>query len=176
MPIDFSPIADVNGLAFYPDGKLFFCGAEPNKARRCYAREFKGGAPVAVTPEGVTGGSPAPDGRTVAFITEKGEWQVGQPGAPPKLVPGDHTLDRLIAWSQDSRSILSAASVTIPAVIDRIDVATGARTKVREVMPPDRLGLIQIVVSHISHDGQAYVYSYFRQTSKAIVVSGVTGQ
>ncbi len=40
-------------------------------------------------------------------------------------------------------------------------------------MPPDRLGVMAVMVGSVSHDGHAYSYFYWRQTSKAIVVSGI---
>jgi hypothetical protein len=65
------------------------------------------------------------------------------------------------------------ASTEVPAQIDRIDLTTGARTHVREIMPPDRAGVMMVTVGRIINDGQHYTYDYWRQVTKAIVVTGV---
>lgn len=82
-----------------------------------------------------------------------------------------------VALSPDARwavgRVSSPARHYIPASLDRIDVASGARTRVREVMPPDRLGIVEITIGCVSHDGAAYGYHYWRQTSKAILVGGI---
>jgi hypothetical protein len=40
-------------------------------------------------------------------------------------------------------------------------------------MPPDRAGVMFVNVGRIVNDGQAYSYAYWRQATKAIVVTGV---
>ena len=51
---------------FLPDGKRFlFMGAEPGKAARMWVQNLAGGAPTAVTPEGVVGLGATPDGTRV---------------------------------------------------------------------------------------------------------------
>jgi hypothetical protein len=54
-----------------------------------------------------------------------------------------------------------------------VDLTTGARTHLREIMPPDRTGVMFVAVGRMVNDGQAYSYAYWRQATKAIVVSGV---
>ena len=104
------------------------------------------------------------------------EWQLfdatrgdGQ-GRP---VPGNHADDEVRGWSRDNRSVFVRPSSSVPAQIERIDLTTGTRTQVREIMPPDRAGVMFVNVGRIVNDGQAYSYAYWRQATKAIVVSGV---
>ena len=104
------------------------------------------------------------------------EWQLfdatrGQDQGRP--VPGNHADDDVLGWSRDNRSVFVRPSSAVPALIDRVDLMTGARTHVREIMPPDRAGVMFINIGRIINDGQAYSYAYWRQTTKAIVVSGV---
>jgi hypothetical protein len=177
MRLDFSPVTDVNTVEFFPDGRLFFCGNEPNKPRRCYRRDLAGGQAEAVTPENVSNGAPAPDGRTIAIRTTTGDRQVMEVGgAQPRAVPGYQPQDRLVGWSQDSRALFVQTGNGVPAQLDRIDLAGGTRRSVRNVMPPDRLGVMQVYVASVSHGGEAYSYFYWRQSSRAIVVSGIKKQ
>ena len=153
------------------------CGSEPKKPRRCYRRDLAGGQAEAATPENVPTGSPAPDGRTIVIRTTAGDRQVVEVGGgPPRAVPGYQPGDRLVGWSRDSRALFVQAGNDLPAPLDRIELARGTRTRVRDVMPPDRLGLMQVVLAGVSHDGQAYPYMYWRQASRAIVVNGLKRQ
>ncbi len=98
--LDFAPVTDMADVSFFPDGRLLFCGNEPNKPGRCYRRDFSGGQAEAVTPENVTGGLPAPDGRTIAITTTTGERQVMElGGGPPKAIPW------LSAWGEAGRLV-----------------------------------------------------------------------
>jgi serine/threonine protein kinase len=173
-PLDFSPVATPGSISFFPDGRLFFCGSEPNKARRCYRKNLTGGAAEAITPEGIVAGSPAPDGHTLAVTTTDGVWQsLDLRGGATRTIPGDHSKDRPVGWSSDSRAMFVVVGSGIPAQVDRIDLATGARKPDRTLMPPDRSGVILVRPTRFSHDGQVYAYTYWRQTTKAVVVSGV---
>jgi serine/threonine protein kinase len=177
MRLDFSPVTEVVDVAFFPDGRLMFCGSEPQKPQRCYRRDLAGGQAEAVTPENVLNGLPAPNGRTIAITTTTRDRQVMEVGGgQPRAVPGYQRQDRLVGWSGDSRALFVQAGNGLPAPLDRIGLASGTRTRVRDVMPPDRLGIMQVHVAAVSHDGQAYSYMYWRQTSKAIVVNGLKRQ
>lgn len=176
VPLDFSPVTEVVDVAFFPDGRLLFCGSEPKKPRRCYRRDLAGGQAEAVTPENVTSGLPSPDGRMIAIRTTTGDRQVMEVGGQPRAVRGYQPLDRVVGWSRDSRALFVQAGNDLPAALDRIDLASGTRTRVRDVTPPDRLGVMHIVLAGVSHDGQSYSYLYWRQTSKAIVVTGLKSQ
>jgi hypothetical protein len=89
-------------------------------------------------------------------------------------VPGDHSNDNPVGWGRDSRSVFVRSSKAVPASIDRIDLATGARTHFRDLMPPDHSGVIAVIPGTLINDGQVYSYSYWRQVNKAMVVTGVS--
>jgi hypothetical protein len=174
--LDFSPLENIGSVAFLPDGRLFFCGAEPGKPRRCYRRELRGATPEPITPEGIATARPSPDGRSI-LTTTGGVWQVlDLQGGSPKVVPGDHAADRIAGWSSDGRAVYVTRGLAVPALVERIDLATGARSPVRELMPPDRLGIIQVRPSRIFDAGKTYAYGYWRQTTKGVIVRGVRMQ
>jgi hypothetical protein len=104
-----------------------------------------------------------------------GHWQLlDVAGGPPRPVPGDHSNDNPVGWGRDSRSVFVRSSKAVPASIDRIDLATGARTHFRDLMPPDHSGVIAVIPGTLINDGQVYSYSYWRQVNKAMVVTGVS--
>ena len=175
MPLDFAPVGDIRGVQWFPDGTIFFCGTEANHAPRCYRKAITGGAPVPVTPDGVRGGSVAPDGRTLLVEVSAAQWQLlDVAGGSPRPVPGDHSNDTPVGWGRDSRSVFVRSSTAVPAPIDRLDLVSGARTHVRDLMPPDHSGVIAVIPGTMINDGQVYCYSYWRQVNRAMIVSGVS--
>jgi Tol biopolymer transport system component len=57
----------VHPVLWMPDGKqLVFPAHEAGREVRCYVQSVDGGKPRAVTPEGVSGCQPSPDGRRIA--------------------------------------------------------------------------------------------------------------
>jgi hypothetical protein len=54
--------------------------------------------------------------------------------------------------------------------VERVDLATGRRTVVSETTLPDRAGLMRLTISDVSNDGQSYVYTYWKRTSRLYVV------
>jgi Tol biopolymer transport system component len=65
---------ELYGLAqWFPDGQqLLVCGSEKGRASRCYVQAFEGGAPKAVTPEGMDRGLVSPDGQSVSVRDSTG--------------------------------------------------------------------------------------------------------
>jgi hypothetical protein len=61
----------------------------------------------------------------------------------------------------------------IPAVVDRIDVATGARTRFRQFAPPNKAGVVGVYVTGpvIKSDGTQYAYGYVARPSVLFVVT-----
>ncbi|HUL73887.1 MAG TPA: protein kinase [Vicinamibacterales bacterium] len=163
-------------LQWFPDGhRVLICGNEAGKAARCYAQEVPGGAPRAVTPDGTSSALLADDGRTLLLRSSAGAYQVMSIGGGPAAdVKGLTPADFPFSWTRDGRGIVVVAGFAIPTRIERVDVATGARTPIKELAPPDRAGVNVIVPNQWIEDGRGYVYSYFRELSKLFVASGVT--
>src|SRR5262249_6926850 len=150
------------------------CGAAPNTQRRCFRKAVNGGQLEPLTPEGIVDGWPSPDGRLMLVKNAMRQWQLlDLTSGTVRDVPGDHGDDVVGGWSRDGRSVFVRASSRVPAQIDRIDLNTGVRTHVRELMPADRTGVMAIYPGPIVSDGQGYAYTYWRQSQKAIVVKGV---
>ena len=165
-----------NTLQWFPDGRrVLICGNEAGKASRCYEQEVPGGVPKPVTPEGTGSALLADDGRTLLLRTSANAYQIMTiGGGPPTDIKGLTPADYPISWTRDGRGIVAFAGVAVPARMERVDVATGARTLIKELAPPDRAGVNAVVPSQWIDDGRGYVYSYFRELSKLFVVSGMT--
>jgi hypothetical protein len=166
-----------NSLQWFPDSHhVLVCGNEAGKPSRCYEQDLKGGAPKAVTSDGTESALLADDGRTLLLSTSANTYQIAtiDGDSAPKDMNGLTPSDYPFGWTRDTRGIMVVAGVTIPARVERVDVATGARTLIKELAPPDRAGVNVIVPSQWIEDGRGYVYTYFRELSKLFVVSGVT--
>jgi hypothetical protein len=85
------------------------------------------------------------------------------------LTPTDVPL----RWSADSQSVVVTTQARIPALVERVNVATGARTSLREIAPPDRAGLTMVLLNDWIEDGHGYVYQYQRSLSTLFVATGV---
>jgi hypothetical protein len=143
---------------------------------RHFLIESESGTPRPITPPGSAfWGASSPDDRLYASGT------IGAPpmlypiegGGDPRPVPGALPGDLARGWSSDGRTLYVAVSSPPGARIDRIDLATGKRTLVKDLMPNDRAGLIDINYIQIAPDARAYVYSYRRILSTLYDVDGL---
>jgi hypothetical protein len=174
-PLDLAPVTGSRNFDWLDDERIFLCGAEPGQPRRCYTKAVSGGPLQAVTPAGTTKGWTARDGRTILIGDVEGHWHViDLANGQTRAVPGEHDRDIVLGWSQDKKSVFVRSSTAVPLSIERIDLAAGTRTRVRELMPPDRAGVMTVIPGRIVDDGRAYSYSYWRQLTRAVVVSGVS--
>jgi len=63
--------------------------------------------------------------------------------------------------------------VEIPTRVDRLDLATGQRTLLRELAPADRAGVKRFNGVSFSADEQSYAYGLTRIVRSLYVVEGV---
>ncbi len=160
---------------WFPDGKrILFSGDEPGKGVRLYVQDMGGGAPKPITNEGVNGSliAIAPDGKQIAFV-----------GADQKpallMVDGGeiHPISALgvgeapIAWSSDGRSLFVYRLGEVPATVTKLDLATGRKQVIKQLVPPDVSGVTDISSILITPDGNNYVYEYGRTLSDLYLVN-----
>ena len=160
--------------SWFPDGKsVLFCGNGPGKASRCYAQDVSGGPPRPVTPEGTTSGEVSPDGRQILCSKPGGAYFIQNEGDEiARSVPGLTAEDEVIRWSSDGRGIEVFRAADMPFRFERLDIASGRRTLVREVAPVDRTGVLQALGAAVADDGRAYAYRYIRVVSQLFAVEG----
>jgi len=163
---------------FLPDGKRFiFMGSEPGKAPRLWVQNLDGGAPRPLTPEGISGMLPTPDG-TRAMARFKGIRMLysidgNAPPDPVKFV--DNATEAVLAFASDTavliRSVLPRPGGAVDVV--RLDLSTGARTPVRTIQPVPEADSHQIGQLLITADGAAYVQGYGVSQSDLYLVRGL---
>jgi Tol biopolymer transport system component len=171
--LDIAPIASLISAEWFPDGKrLLVCGSEPSRVPRCYGVERAGSTPTPVTPEGVLA-TLAPDGRTLLLTTADGGFQLSSiDGDPPRPVQGLRAGDRQIAWSRDSQAVYVQQGFQAPANVERVTLATGARSIVRQLAPEGVGAIAALYVMDWVDDGRWYAYYYTSLPSTLFVVSG----
>jgi len=163
---------------FFPDGRrLLLAGHEAGRPSRLYVVELPGGKPKAISPEGVSmlrWRALAPDGQSVVARGEDGALAVyPAQGGEPRALSGVTTDDVPIRWTADGRGLYVQRGTGVPARVDVVDVASGARRAWQELRPPDPAGVLAIGPILISADGQSYVYSYRRQLDDLYLVEGL---
>ena len=153
-----------------PDGKGFvFLGGETGRPFRLYVQEVDGAPPRPITPEGVGSMSfkVSLDGSTVAFEWgTRGIAVASLSGGEPRLIPGTARGERPVTFSRDGASlIIRHADQRGTCVVERVNDATGARTVVRTISPPDPAGLLAVAPVHMTPDERYFAYAYLRDLS-----------
>ncbi len=165
-----------NGFAhFLSDGEqILINGNEPGHTVRSYIVDLTEGKPRAITPEGVVGRLVSPDGRYVAGL-RAGTSLVIYPvnGGEPRSVPGVDTDLTPAQWAEDGSALYVYRAGELPAKIYHVDIATGKRQLVREIMPTNPAGVVSIAPIVMTRDGSRYVYGYFQSFSVLYVISGL---
>ena len=116
----------------------------------------------------------SPDGRFVAASVASGEvLLVPLDGGESRAVPGGGPNDLPVQWTPDGRRLLVFNPGSLPARISEIDLESGRREVVRELLPPDRVGVYGLVQALMTPDRSAYVYAYQEYHSDLYRVTGL---
>ena len=166
-------IREYSSARWFPDGKrILVCGTEAKHTARCYAQDVSGGKPRPVTPEGSRNGIVSPDGTLLLVQGSRDEYQLypsagGEPRPVSSLAPDD-----LVAhWTADGRGLL-AYHWSVPARLERVDLATGRRELVHRLAPPDLAGVVRIQNVTVASDENVYAYSALLRRSDLFLVEG----
>jgi len=162
--------------SFFPDGsKIAFEANAPGKGSRIYVQELSGGAPKPISEEGI---SPArifvsPDGRWVAANGSDTRVRLfpaagGTPTDLETFRPGDFPS----GWTADSKGIYVSRH-GIPCPVDLVDLASGRRTRVRELQASDASGVTIFGPARITPDGQTAIVGMNRILSTLYRVAGL---
>ena len=164
---------------WFPDGKrILVAGTENGHSTRLYVRDLEGGKLQPVTPEGmeVIVGQQilSPDGKWIA-VSQAGQKAALYPvdGGDARAISGIGEHQMPIQWTADGRSLYVRSLDEMPARVFRLDIATGRSELWKQVMPPDRTGVVQIRAILPTPDGRAYAYSYMRILSELWVAKGL---
>ncbi len=156
-----------------PDGKrILFTASEPGRGPRLFTRDFAGGKPAALTPEGYVGILVLPDGKSAVMTgPDRKTYLYPISGGEPTPVPGIEPADSVDQSTADSR-FLYVHRREAPLKVYRLELATGHKELWRTLMPADAAGVSSL--SPIpTPSGEAYVYNYVRTLSDLYLVDGL---
>ena len=94
-------------------------------------------------------------------------------GEKSQTVPGCAGGDVPIGFTPDDSALWIFRRGRISVTIERVDIASGARTSWHTIQPGDPAGILDIFPIHITSDGQTYAYGYRRFLSDLYVVTGL---
>jgi hypothetical protein len=175
QPLDLGSIESVGWAGWLPDGRIVVAFARPGGKPVAYLLSPDGRNPVPLLPEGVTlegANLISPDGSRIAAMDALGRLAVCTIAQPAcRAVPGTTDRDAVAGWTADGRSLFVYQGQVVPTQVDRLDVASGARSAWKTVQPLHAAvtGLRTIMASP---DG-ALVYGYSRTRSELYVIKGL---
>lgn len=158
------------------DKQLLATGIEPGHGVRNYLIEVSTGNSKPITPEGIAGAYPSPDGRSTAVIGTDGKWGIWPlDGSGLRLVPGLDANYRLSGWSPDGTSLYAVSRRGSQKAVNVYKVSTiTAKMDLwktfGEGLPA---GTVSVANSYRAADGGSYVYLYTQILSQVYVVRGM---
>ena len=81
--------------------------------------------------------------------------------------------EAISGWGADSNSLIVWDRNRLPAVVERLDLATGRRTRMAQVTPPDPAGVPGIQGVFLSPTGTRYAYNFVRRLSQLYTIEGL---
>ncbi len=158
---------------FLPDGKnVVFTGTEPGHKSRIYVQGIDSGTARPISPEGVSGFFPTPDGKSVFGVSDSvALYPVDGQGAP-RPVPGIHPNESIFSVSPDGRSALVGLLLGDSMDVMRVDLSSGRRELFKKIGPFDPAGVF-LVDAALTPDGKYYAYSCFNSLSQLYLAEGL---
>ena len=158
-----------------PDGKqIVITGGEHGHGSRLYLRDFAGGKPRPLTPEGYSGlGISAPDGKwTIVRGPDRRRYLYPIAGGEPTPIPGVEPRDGIDQRSADGRYLFIHRNGETPLKTYRLEIATGKKELWRTIVPSDPAGVWSLGGAP-TPDGESYLYGFIRTLSDLYLVEGV---
>src|SRR5258706_930696 len=167
----------VHAARWPPGGRhVLLLANEPDGGLRLFVQDVEGGNPLAITPEGAGVGffPVSPDGK---FVVAQGSdnqcWLYPLEGGEPQPLPSLTSDDRPIRWTPMGNSLYVFRRGDLPSQVMRLDLATGRKERVLDLMPPDPAGVVEIVSVQLTPDAASYAYSYHRILSDLLLAEGL---
>jgi hypothetical protein len=172
--IDLAPYA-IDGASWFPDGKRLLVSIKSEEGSELAIVDALTSAIQRLPQRGLTfarGTQPvSPDG-TIAVLTDPTndalvllDLTTGDRALLPATIPGETPL----RWSEDGTSIYVARYGAVPVPVHRIELGTGLRTRLSELMPSDPAGVSTIIRAAITPDGSMIAFNYLRLLSTLYV-------
>ncbi len=156
--------------------ELLASGIEAGHGRRDYLIAVSNGDSKPITPEGIAGVEPSPDGRSTVVTGLDGKWGIWPlDGSGLRPIPGLDANYRVRGWSSDGTSVLAlpARQREKSGNIYRVNTDTGKMELVRSFGEGLAAGALSVGGSYLSGDDGAYVYLYTQTLSQVYVVRGM---
>ena len=163
---------------FFPDGaRIAFIGVEPGRGPKIFVTATDTMAPKPISPEGVaftTMLAISPDGKSVAALGVDAKPAIFPAGGGlPRTIPGTDVLDVPMRWTADGSFVYISRAAGPKTVLSKVDIASGRRTVVRELVASDPAGVQGILRVYPTPDGRYCAFSYVRVLSTLFEVEGV---
>jgi Tol biopolymer transport system component len=169
---------DCHNAGWFADGKrICVVGHEGSGGLRLYELELNSGAARAISEEGLSSTDllVSPDG---SYVGARGPdlsfYLYPTAGGAPRPVRGLDADVRAIGLSADGKALFAFQRGVLPAMLYRIDIATGERVPYREISPSDRTGVDGLTRVMITPDESVLAYSYPQLLSDLYVIDGLT--
>ena len=171
-------IDDYEFASWLPDGQtIVFNGRTAKSPMRLYRQNVRSGAPVPIGPPNLRLAQPSrpasPDGKRLAVLNDDGHIVIvnADGSGSPRPVPMQDIRLRPVAWSNDGQ-LYAYREATLPAKLYRVNVDSGTRQLVRDLMPADAAGVYRVMDVVITADDRAYAYGVWRNLSTLFVSTG----
>lgn len=165
------------GVRWLPDGKrVLATGIEAGHGARDYLIDLTNGDSKPITPEGVFGVRPSPDGKSTAVRGPDGKWGVWPlEGGGIHLIPGLESTFSVAGWSPDGGSVyaVSGRPGEKTQKLYQVNIVTGKMELWRTFGADVSAGVTDVGAVLFSRDASAYAYIYERVLSEAYVVTGL---
>ena len=169
-------IEEYLNLEWMPDSKRIVFSGRTGQSVRTYSQSIDGGEARPILTEGAEGYLVTPDSRSMLVYDPASHKTMlnsidGSEG--PRPIPGLEEKDRVLRWGDDGHSLYITNGGDFPIKVFKLDILTGRREPVREVMPADRAGIWRPWKILVSADGKSYVYPVQRYLMDLYLVDGV---
>jgi hypothetical protein len=94
-------------------------------------------------------------------------------GGESRPIPGIEPGEWPIGWSTDGRSLHLARFRGSVMEVHRLELVTGRRELLHELVPPDPAGVGRLPYLVVSADGKSYAYSFIRNLSELYLIEGL---
>jgi hypothetical protein len=179
MRIDAAPVSHIEFASWLGDAQaLYLFGAEDGQPAKHYRLPMQGGRPTPILTQApaVSAAILSADGTRAIVAAADGSWSVYPvDGGSAQPLVGLQPTDLPSGWTDDGRDVLVMKLGHMPAVLDRLELATGKRTLFKEFAPSDLSSVTRIYVNPgiMKADGTQYAYGYVKRASTLFIVDGV---
>jgi Tol biopolymer transport system component len=155
--------------------ELLASGVEAGHSKRDYLITLSNGDSKAITPEGVAGVDPSPDGRSTAVKGPDGKWGIWPLDASSlRLIPGLDANYSVSGWSPDGKAVYAALrrQRQKTVAVYRVNIETG-KMELWKTFGEGVAGSMRLTGAYLAGDGGAYVYPYEQTLSQVYAVRGL---